>query len=216
MGRLRTSTLRSTVALILVCGVASCGSDPDDAAVLASFESRVPVETLEDVVTYSDAAVLARLTSQREGTSEPDEGGYTPAVNTFEFIDWVWDPGRMELGESFEMEGLGWVGGHAKRPMIVENVPRMEVGEVYVLLPAPEADGALDAPSPDGYLPIVDGKAVVSGDDPQDFKRRVAGLTIDEIKHLLEGAQPHAEAAPYLERAPEARWEATEAETAGS
>jgi hypothetical protein len=129
------------LSLVVACAtVTGCNSNTDPIA--AELDDRYPSTSASDWVTYADFAAVVTVAAEESGSPndeelERGEGDIDRAV-VFSVDSVVWQKeGASAAPTDLEYAALGWQFGggdaEARRPMISEDRPRLEVGETYVM-----------------------------------------------------------------------------------
>ena len=212
MGRMSKGSFAS-----LVCGclmLAACGNaQSDEEVVLTHGSSIVPDQTIEDLVTYGDVAVVFEVVSESELSPSKEErargeGTITREVVAQQVGEPVWvRPTRSKSAprpeKRWEISDGGWLFHGKKRTrMLAEGQDTLVVGSRYL---AVRTYSSISGLPPEWfsltYIPLEDGqvrfsKRALSGSTP-DLKR-LQGVADDKVADLLDSTKPDPAAVPYM------------------
>ena len=209
--------LRTTSALIALTAaltIAACGGgQATPGTVTVSGSGHFPADGLIDWKSYADHVATFRVVSDREiaasSAEERARGEYLIAREvTVEIERRLWSarsapalPGR------FTMEALGWSVSHgARRTILFEDAPRVEVGERYVA-PLVREGGRWAAMTLTSQLRL-DGRRVTApadGSAKGPVPSQLSGRTVDQVRAAVAAQKADPVALRYRSLRPEQR-----------
>lgn len=224
------------VAFMALCVfLSACGADGESPASVAGNEQKVlPVETIEDWVTYGDRLVVVEATAERASPiseAEREQGeGYSVRQVSMKVISTYWSSPETkrtrELKTPTEFtapNGGSLVKGKTRKPVRFDGETYAQVGQQYLALlthssialmvdPSTRSVSEFEKPSwrVGALLPLKDG--VVAPEDDSDGEgppahSKLATLTPDASGELLSTTEPDPAAAQYTDLDPVARYQ---------
>jgi hypothetical protein len=224
--------MRALLAVAAVVVVVGCGSDdvalkplgstasgPDGTAVRprlrdASYDPIVPGESLEDLVTYGDAVVVATVTDEvpADPTDELGAMGW-PNGQSIAIDERVWQhPSAPTPPGSIDFTGGLLVVEPGGRPS--QTLRLASIGSQYLVALGRYDGGEWMPVSP--LLQVVDGRVNPNVAGTYPFADTLAGLDVAEIEPILSDTAPHREAEAVRPADPAARFGATVNQSAPS
>jgi hypothetical protein len=221
MQKLITSGLAATTLLCLVttgCTASSRDADQTGGAggvVVRHGASMVPADTLQDLVTYGDVAVVVDVVAEAElppvqADVDRGEGTITRQVTAQQVGAPVWvRPSRSKTAplpkKEWKAADGGWVFHGAKRTRIVdEGQDALVVGSRYLAVRTFSTIGGVGAPEwiSLAYFPLDGGKVRYSQrtlDESSPQLQRLQGATQTAVRSALTTTAPSSAAKPYME-----------------
>jgi hypothetical protein len=219
---MRTIVRSGLVAVLACLTAAGCasgsgGSDQANRAddvIVRHGSTMVPADTLEDLVTYGDVAVVIDVTAETElpatkSDLERGEGTIIRQVTVRQVGSPVWTrPSRSKSAPSPKKEWKasdgGWVFHGSKRiRMVDEGQDTLVVGSRYLAVRTYSTIGGVGAPEwiSLAYFPLTDGKVRYSKrtlDESATDIQRLQGSTQEAVGSALKATKPSAKAQPYM------------------
>ncbi|MEW9555824.1 hypothetical protein [Nonomuraea sp. NPDC050783] len=212
-------------------GASAAADDGEEAdLIVAQGTPRLPHARLADWVGYADHVVVARATSETEGTPSEEEvaagEGYIGRTVRMTVTKTVWS---RKLGSGwwpappagFSLDVAGWeFTGETRTQLVIEGAPRVEVGHTYIIPLAHEEGGTYAPLAAQAILPYDHGvigrgeaKGVFAG---EESPLQLALQSKDEAALVgsLGSARPDSLVAQYASLDPDARWAKVSAELA--
>jgi len=203
------------VALLLAVSVTSCSAERTAEPIVAQHSSGiVPDDTLEDLVTYGDLAVVFTVVSEQELAPtqvelERGEGTITRQVTARQTSAPLWerpswsDP--VDPPTEWQIADGGWVFNGSERRRIVDadRSDPLEVGHTYVAIRTYSSVGGKPRewfslqriPLDDGRVRFSEG--TLASLDPT--LARLQGMTDKAVGLRLTATPPNVKALPYME-----------------
>jgi hypothetical protein len=210
---------------------AACGSDSDqgedlDAELGVGSEvggsARLPFETLDDWVSYGDAALLVTVASEAEIPATPEElargEGLVGRRLTVKVDDVIWrHPSSPSPPTAFAFDGYPWELRDGKKlPTAEPGTGWLEVGHQYIVMATrynPEGWGPIN---PAAILNVSEGRVPSAPQFPAPYAMSLAGKSSSEVARALERATPNPVAEANHALDPDARWRAVSAAEAST
>jgi hypothetical protein len=190
-------------------------AEPSGTALIgsASVDPAYPIDTLRDLVSYSDQVSVVRVVDEElipEG-SEAESGGLENRTVTVRVEDTIWrGPSGLSAPDSLDFTDWGRMKG---RTLGEEGGARLEVGRRYLIALArgtEEGRTAWWSYTAGAQLQLRNG--VLDPDDvlgePSRIFTALAGLTVGEAAKVIAATEPDPLAVKYARLGGRKRWEA--------
>lgn len=206
----------ATMLVIGLVGCASVGAQPQPVRYMHAGATIVPSETVEDLVTYGDVAVVFTVVEESEvaptaAEVKRGEGTITRLVTARQDGKPVWTrPSRAKGAPApateWEIADGGWLFHGDKRTRLeLQGRPRLEVGEQYLAVRTFSSLGGQTESEwfSLGYIPLAQGRVQIDGrslpERSDSYLRATQGLSVTSVADLLVGAPPDARAAQFMD-----------------
>lgn len=186
----------------------------------ASADSRLPVESLRDWVSYADAVALTRVISDEPrpvGDIEKKTGeGLVGRDVTVSVEEVIWHrPGGPEIPSSFTFQTSGWSYKDGRTVPINFFEPRLVVGTTY-LMPIVRFSESWSETGATSYYTKASGLRAPTDDLSFPWAKALEGKSTKEIAQVLETTKPYPLAKELASADPEERYRAVEKERTGA
>lgn len=188
-------------------------------AVAPNADFSVPVEDLEDVVSYADHLAVVSIVDERalappRGADPATDADYVARELTVDVERRLWRrAGARPVPDRIDMVAFGWIERDGDRmPFVMRGSERLEVGRHY-LMPLVYMNGEW-GPYPVSTLRL-DGQRTatdVNGGPVPPTVSELAGRPLDEVVQTVGATEPDPLALRYSHLPPAKRWQAADAD----
>lgn len=222
---------------------ASCAGETTPVTVAGNEQKALPVETLEDWVTYGDRLVVVEATSESASPISEEERnrgeGYSARQVTMQILSTHWSSSETERTRSLTTpqkvttaNGGSLVNGKTRKPVRFDGETYARVGQQYLALvtysaialtvdPETRAVSSFEEPSwtVGALLPLENGRVApvedtANGESPA--RAKLTTLTPEASGDLLDDTDPDLAAAKYAYLDPVARYQNVALDTGSS
>lgn len=199
-------------ATIAVIGTGCSASEPP--AIIQHGAGVVPDDTIQDLVTYGDVAVVFEVVAENEVSAGEGQSSQTNEVVGREVTarqvgDAIWErPSRAKAAPNPSKEWVisdgGWLVKGSKRTRLVDDGESpLKVGARYLAIRTYSTIAGVQAEWFSlAYIPLTEGVVNLPKGAPETSEgdlQRLNGVTLKSIESILDATKPNATAAPYMD-----------------